>query len=74
VVAHAQTPAGRVFRLPFRPDLIGNPKLPALQGGVLAGFGETVMFLHLIPAHGGVTKSVPKIDLRNSEVPIPRHD
>src|SRR3990167_6290684 len=27
-----------LFRLPFKSDLIGNPILPALHGGVLAGF------------------------------------
>lgn len=36
-----------IFRLPFRPDLIGNPMLPALHGGVLAGFAETAAVLHL---------------------------
>ncbi|MDE2401133.1 MAG: PaaI family thioesterase [Burkholderiales bacterium] len=36
-----------LFRLPFKPDLIGNPLLPALHGGVLAGFAETAMILHL---------------------------
>lgn len=36
-----------LFRLPFHPDLIGNPILPALHGGVLAGFAETAMVLHL---------------------------
>jgi uncharacterized protein (TIGR00369 family) len=28
------------FRLPFRPDLIGDPSLPAIHGGVIAGFME----------------------------------
>lgn len=37
-----------VFKLPFQPDFIGNPLLPALHGGVLAGFAETAMFLHLV--------------------------
>lgn len=37
-----------IFKLPFRPDLIGNPMLPALHGGVLAGFAETAAVLHLI--------------------------
>ncbi|HYR26590.1 MAG TPA: hotdog domain-containing protein [Aquabacterium sp.] len=43
----AQVDAGPVFRLPFKPELVGNPMLPALHGGVLAGFGETAMLLHL---------------------------
>jgi len=37
-----------LFRLPFRHDLIGNPMLPALHGGVLAGFAETAAILHLV--------------------------
>ncbi len=36
-----------LFKLPFRPELIGNPMLPALHGGVLAGFAETAAVLHL---------------------------
>ena len=43
-----QVDAGPIFRLPFQPALIGNPVLPALHGGVLAGFGETAMILHLL--------------------------
>ncbi len=39
---------GDVFRMPFRPELIGNPMLPALHGGVVAGFAETAALLHLI--------------------------
>ena len=39
---------GDVFRMPFRPELIGNPVLPALHGGVVAGFAETAALLHLI--------------------------
>ena len=31
-----------------REDLIGNPRLPALHGGVIAGFAETAALLHLI--------------------------
>lgn len=36
------------FRLPFRDDLIGNPALPALHGGVVAGFMENAALLHLL--------------------------
>jgi uncharacterized protein (TIGR00369 family) len=56
-----QVDAGPVFRMPFKPELIGNPMLPALHGGVLAGLGETAMILHLIattPGMQGVPRSV----------------
>lgn len=33
-------PDGLVTRLPFREDLIGNPHLPALHGGVVGAFLE----------------------------------
>jgi len=59
VALHAENKGGPVFRLPYREDLIGNPNVPALHGGVLGGFGETVMILHLI--HGsGPLSSIPK--------------
>ena len=35
-------------RLPFRPSLIGNSVLPALHGGVVAGFMENAALLHLL--------------------------
>lgn len=57
----AQIDAGPVFRLPFKRELIGNPVLPALHGGVLAGFGETAMILHLTntnPAIQGVPRGI----------------
>ena len=37
-----------LFRLPYQDKLIGNPELPALHGGVIAGFAETAATLHLI--------------------------
>ena len=37
-----------LFRLPYQEKLIGNPHLPALHGGVIAGFCETAATLHLI--------------------------
>ena len=37
-----------VFRLPFRADLIGNPVLPAIHGGAIAGFMESAAQLHLL--------------------------
>ena len=36
------------FRLPSRPTLIGNPALPALHGGAVAGFMENAALLHLL--------------------------
>jgi uncharacterized protein (TIGR00369 family) len=36
------------FRLPFRPSLVGNPALPALHGGAVAGFMENAALLHLL--------------------------
>lgn len=35
-------------RLPFRSELIGNPTLPALHGGVTAAFMEMAATLHLL--------------------------
>ncbi|MEH6564451.1 MAG: PaaI family thioesterase [Halopseudomonas sp.] len=37
-----------VFRLPKSEDNIGNPVLPALHGGVIAGFMEQSAMLHLM--------------------------
>lgn len=50
LAAEGETP---VFRLPYQPKLIGNAQLPALHGGVVAGFAETAATLHLIRAVGG---------------------
>ena len=55
----AQIDAGPVFRMPYKPELIGNPMLPALHGGVLAGFGETAMVLHLMATNPSLT-AVPR--------------
>jgi uncharacterized protein (TIGR00369 family) len=54
-----QVDAGPVFRMPYKPELIGNPVLPALHGGVLAGFGETAMILHLVATNPGIS-GVPR--------------
>jgi uncharacterized protein (TIGR00369 family) len=57
----AQIDAGPVFRMPYKSELIGNPVLPALHGGVLAGFGETAMVLHLLatnPTLAAIPRSV----------------
>jgi len=48
-----------VFRLPSNPDNIGNPLLPAIHGGVIAGFMEHAAVLHLLLATG--SSHLPKI-------------
>jgi uncharacterized protein (TIGR00369 family) len=57
-----QIDAGPVFRMPFKPELIGNPLLPALHGGVLAGLGETAMILHLVATNPGLVGSPRSVD------------
>lgn len=43
--------AGRpLAQLPFRPSLIGNPRVRALHGGVTAAFMENAAMLHLLYA------------------------
>ncbi|MEN0107832.1 MAG: PaaI family thioesterase [Pseudomonas sp.] len=37
-----------VFRIPANKDSIGNPILPAIHGGVIAGFMEHSAMLHLL--------------------------
>ncbi len=34
--------------MPYQEKLIGNPRLPAIHGGVIAGFAESAAMLHLI--------------------------
>lgn len=48
-----------VFRLPKSQDNIGNPTLPALHGGVIAGFMEHAAMLHLLMFMGA--PHLPKI-------------
>lgn len=48
-----------LFRLPANPDNVGNPILPAIHGGVIAGFMELAAALHVMIFTG--TGSVPKI-------------
>ncbi|WP_312513336.1 PaaI family thioesterase [Stutzerimonas nitrititolerans] len=48
-----------VFRLPSNQDNIGNPTLPALHGGVIAGFMEHSAMLHLLMFMG--SPHLPKI-------------
>ena len=47
-IRSSRTESGTLFRLPYQEKLIGNPRLPALHGGVVAGFGETAALLSLI--------------------------
>ena len=48
-----------VFRLPANKDNIGNPILPALHGGVIAGFMEHAAMAYLLIAAG--IPHLPKI-------------
>lgn len=48
-----------LFRLPANKDNIGNPLLPAIHGGVIAGFMELSAAVHLLIATG--VPDVPKI-------------
>lgn len=48
-----------VFRLPANKDSIGNPILPAIHGGVIAGFMEHAAMLHLLMFMG--IPHLPKI-------------
>ncbi|MEZ1315668.1 PaaI family thioesterase [Pseudomonas fluorescens] len=48
-----------LFRLPANKDNIGNPLLPAIHGGVIAGFMELAAALHLLILTGA--PQVPKI-------------
>lgn len=48
-----------IFVLPQNDNNIGNPTLPALHGGVLAGFMETAAALHVMMSAD--TQGVPKI-------------
>jgi uncharacterized protein (TIGR00369 family) len=64
-----------LFRMPFKAELIGNPVLPALHGGVLAGFAETAMVLHLITTMGLGDGTPPRgvdfsIDYQRSARPV----
>lgn len=49
----SQTAAGPLFRMPYQEKLIGNPRLPAIHGGVIAGFAETAALLHVIDSLKG---------------------
>ncbi len=47
------------FLLPARKSNIGNPTLPALHGGAIAGFMELSAMIHVLAQSGG--ESTPKI-------------
>ena len=44
--------------LPFRHEIVGNPALPAVHGGVLGAFLELTALLHLLDDSG--SERVPK--------------
>ena len=48
-----------LFRLPANPDTVGNPLLPAIHGGVIAGFMELSAALYLLIYSDSA--SIPKI-------------
>lgn len=47
-ITRSSTSAGTLYRLPFDQKIVGNPFLPAIHGGVIAGFAETAASLHLL--------------------------
>jgi uncharacterized protein (TIGR00369 family) len=69
------TTSDMLFRLPFRADLIGNPILPAIHGGVVAAFAQTAGVLHLVYSNGLPCETTPRgvdfgIDYLRSAKPI----
>ncbi|HXG29513.1 MAG TPA: PaaI family thioesterase [Nevskiales bacterium] len=52
---------GLLFQLPYAERLVGNRALPALHGGVVAGFMENAALLHLMylePRQVGIPKTI----------------
>jgi uncharacterized protein (TIGR00369 family) len=47
-----------VARLAFRDDLVGNPLLPAIHGGVLGAFMECVAVAELVATRGRAPRTV----------------
>lgn len=43
-----ETPSGLVCVMPFQRDIVGNPALPAVHGGVVGAFLEMTALLHLV--------------------------
>jgi uncharacterized protein (TIGR00369 family) len=50
---------GLVLVMPFQPHLVGNPILPALHGGVIGAFLETVAIAQVIRELGGAKLPKP---------------
>ena len=48
-----------LFFLPTSPRLIGNPRLPAMHGGAMAGFLECAAMVHLLWTNGSI--GLPKL-------------
>ncbi len=46
--------SGEMLELPFRQELVGNARLPALHGGVVAGFAEASAMLWLLLREGEI--------------------
>ena len=57
-ITFAETEAGLIFTLPYAQRNIGNPILPALHGGAVAGFMENAAIMHLMWTRASV--DVPK--------------
>ena len=53
------TPEGPICILPADPKLIGNPRLPALHGGVIGALLESAAIVHLV--WSAETDTIPKI-------------
>ncbi len=53
-----ETSDGMECILPFREDLIGNTRLPAIHGGVIGSFLEMTAILRLVAESG--TENVPR--------------
>lgn len=47
-----ETPSGLVCVMPFRRELVGNPALPAVHGGVVGAFLELTALLQLVDIAG----------------------
>lgn len=48
-----------VARLAYRPENVGNPRVPAIHGGLIAALMETAMVLEIL--RGGDTLALPRI-------------
>ncbi len=56
-----QDDEGLLFQLPYAERLVGNMALPAVHGGVVAGFMENAALLHLMhqePRQVGIPKTI----------------